>query len=165
MRELHALNQSATAYAKDVRKFDRDNVRKMGLVDTGKGVRTMKYKISFDGRTLTIDFLAEDYLAKFNKKTSPNKIKFEYSRLVEWAKRKKPGSSKKEIDRFLYLTIRKWREEGMPTQASRRFSQTGKRTGWVDSGTDYANLIFDASFGLDEFLNDLLDDGLEPLVV
>lgn len=49
------------------------------------------------------------------------------------------------------MTIRKWMREGMPTQASKRFSSTGSRTNMIE------NAFVGAEPKIDEFMSSGLD--------
>lgn len=51
--------------------------------------------------------------------------------LVEYFQKR--GYETKEAKRFAAATIKKWQQEGMSTQASKRFSKTGARQGFVES--------------------------------
>lgn len=52
-------------------------------------------------------------------------------RLKQWADQVKPGMDQLERSNFVLAVNRKHRIEGIPTKDSRRFSRTGRRTGWI----------------------------------
>jgi hypothetical protein len=75
----------------------------------------------------------------------------------EWAKTVKPSLTDKEIRTFQYFVWRKIKREGMPTKASAQYSKDGTRTGWVKKGQDYIDENFNELFGINEWLEALLE--------
>lgn len=53
-----------------------------------------------------------------------------------------------------FMTVKKWMKEGMPTQASKRFSSTGSRT----------NMINNALVGADAKIDDFIGNGIDFIV-
>ena len=157
MTAISTLSKAVKKIGNQGIRFDRKNVRDMGLVDTGKSLASMKTVLSFDGTSIILRFFVEDYLAKFNRVRKGSEIKFNFSDLRSWAARKQPGLSAKQVDSFLFATIKKWRKEGLPTRASVRFSKTGKRTGWVDDGDRFLETNIE-SLEVDLFFEELFDE-------
>jgi len=55
-----------------------------------------------------------------------------YDDLLEWSSYVKPNLPRVEREQFTRAVIRKFWKEGSPTSGSKKFSKTGKRTGWID---------------------------------
>lgn len=55
------------------------------------------------------------------------------------------------------MTIKKWMKEGMPTQASKRFSGTGSRTNMIE------NAFIGAEVRIDEYMSNSLDFAVEEV--
>lgn len=67
------------------------------------------------------------------------------------------GLSEEEAVGAAFATIKVWMRDGMPTQASKRFSQTGSRTNFV------ANAIAGKSSEIDSFVGSKIDEAVEEL--
>jgi hypothetical protein len=78
--------------------------------------------------------------------------------LIEYfEKRGYPFYSTSGVDArtLAFATIAKWKKEGMPTQASKRFSKTGSRVQMIE------NAITGSEGRIDEFMGDSFDFGVE----
>lgn len=72
--------------------------------------------------------------------------------LIEYFKQR--GLGEKEATGAAFATVKKWMNEGMPTQASKRFSQTGSRT----------NMIESAFLGAEVRIDEVLTNGFDFVV-
>lgn len=72
--------------------------------------------------------------------------------LIEYFKKR--GYEEKAAVSFAFATVKKWMKEGMPTQASKRFSTTGSRT----------NMIENAFVANEHKLDDYMSTGLDFVV-
>jgi hypothetical protein len=68
---------------------------------------------------------------------------------------KKRGLPEKEATAAAFATVKTWMKDGMPTQASKRFSETGSRTNMIE------NAFAGHSNEIDEFIGDGLDKLIE----
>lgn len=64
------------------------------------------------------------------------------------------SSSGMDATKLAFATVTKWMKEGMPTQASKRFSTTGSRTGMIET----------AFFGMEPELDNYIGNGLDFVV-
>jgi len=64
---------------------------------------------------------------------------------------KKRGLEEKEATAASFATVRVWMKEGMPTQASKRFSSTGSRTSMIE------NAFTGSEAKIDEFIGNGID--------
>lgn len=67
---------------------------------------------------------------------------------------KKRGLAEKEATAAAFATVRVWMKEGMPTQASKRYSSTGSRT----------NMIENAFAGNESKIDDFITSGIDFVV-
>ncbi len=83
--------------------------------------------------------------------------------LTKWAADVKPGLVLSERIRFAVNTANKFNEEGRPTQASRRFSKNGRRTGWITHSFEDPDAIqeFEELTDLIEIFTELFEEDLE----
>jgi len=142
---------------------DKQNVIDSGLVDTGKGLNSIKNTTRWIGGRIISTTRANDYLIEFNRRRSLSEVQLDLNKLTAWVKKKKAGASRSEINRFVGNIINKWREEGMPTIASRKYAPSGKRVGWIDRGTQFEEDNFSAASGLDEYIEESVDEMLKQL--
>lgn len=122
---------------------------------TGAAIKNMEAVIRFQTNELIIEGFVPDYMAINNQGVPANKIPYypgsgrktsKYiDGLIEYVK-KRMGKSDKEAKGIAFAIASKHKREGMPTKASARFSQTGKRTGFIEIAlekkeAEMANLI------------------------
>lgn len=65
------------------------------------------------------------------------------------------GKSEREAQRIAFAIASKHKREGMPTKASRRFSKTGKRTGFIEQALD----------DIEPQLAQLIEQGIEESII
>lgn len=80
---------------------------------------------------MSADIYFNDYGIYLDTGVRPQNVRYSIAHLISWAKIKHPSKSLQEIKSFLYATRTVHKREGIATKASRRFSSTGKRTGWI----------------------------------
>jgi len=106
---------------------------------TGELIRSLEYRVRESGKTMIVEFLANEYGEKLNTGIPASQIprypSIGYLRLVReltaYVERRmglRGGLAKNVAGRI----VRAWGREGMPTRASYRFSKNNRRTGWVD---------------------------------
>jgi hypothetical protein len=108
---------------------------------TGKAIAELETKIVERGNDVVIQGYVLDYMATINTGVTASRIP--YSRgsgarssqyiqgLTNYVKRRM-GKSDKEAKSIAFAIASKHKKEGMPTKSSRRFSKTGKRTGFIE---------------------------------
>jgi hypothetical protein len=112
---------------------------------TGSAIKNMETVIRFQTNELIIEGFVPEYMAINNKGVlatkipyypgSGNKTSKYISGLIEYVK-KRMGKSDKEAKGIAFAIASKHKKEGMPTIGSKRFSQTGKRTGFIEQALD-----------------------------
>lgn len=115
--------------------------RKQGHELTGQAVRNIStVQVPFAGG-IRIEGYVPDYMAYLNAGISKDRIPYTpnsgapRSKYIEGLKeyaKKRMGASDKEALGIAFAIASKHKREGMPTRASARFSQTGKRTGFIE---------------------------------
>lgn len=73
--------------------------------------------------------------------------------LIEYFKKR--GLSDDEAKGAAFATVKTWMKEGMPTQASKRFSKTGSRTNMIE------NAITGNEAKIDEYMTNAFDFAIE----
>lgn len=119
--------------------------RKQGHELSGDAVRNMStVNVPFQNG-VRIEGYVPDYMAYLNAGIPANRIPYTpnsgkpYSKYIEGLKeyaKKRMGKSDKEALSVAFAIASKHKREGMPTRSSARFSQTGKRTGFIETALD-----------------------------
>jgi len=112
---------------------------------TGSAIKNMETVIHTETDKIIIEGFVPDYMAINNKGVLATKIPYypgsgrkesEYIKgLMRYAKQRF-GASDKEAKSIAFAIASKHKKEGMPTIGSKRFSQTGKRTGFIEQALD-----------------------------
>ena len=135
---------------------------------TGKAIREMETRIVEKGNVTVIEGYVINYMATINAGVTASRIPYtrgsgarssQYIKgLTDYVKRRM-GKSEKEAQRIAFAIASRHKKEGMPTKASRRFSKTGKRTGFIEQALEdvepqLAELI---ERGIEESINFVID--------
>lgn len=119
--------------------------RKQGHELSGSAVRNMNTVKVFDAAYIRIEGWVPDYMAYLNAGITKERIPYTpnsgkpFSKYIhglkEYAK-KRMGASDKDALGIAFAIASKHKREGMPTRASARFSQTGRRTGFIETAIE-----------------------------
>lgn len=135
---------------------------------SGKAIRELETRIVEKGNVTIIEGYVIDYMANINSGVPASRIPYSpgsgartskyIDGLIDYVKRRM-GKSDREAQRIAFAIASKHKREGMPTKASRRFSKTGKRTGFIEQALDniepqLAQLI---EQGIEESINFVID--------
>ena len=119
--------------------------RKQGHELTGEAVRNMEAIESNIALGIRIEGYVPNYMAYLNQGVPGPRIPYSpgsgarYSKYIEGLKqyaKARMGASDKEALSIAFAIASKHKREGMPTRSSARFSQTGKRTGFMEIALD-----------------------------
>ena len=119
--------------------------RKQGHELSGDAVRNMSTVSVPFSNGVRIEGYVPDYMAYLNVGIPANRIPYTpnsgkpYSKYIEGLKeyaKKRMGKSDKEALGVAFAIASKHKREGMPTRSSARFSQTGKRTGFIETALE-----------------------------
>lgn len=82
--------------------------------------------------------------------------------ILDWIAVINPNMPPPERRRFAEATTRKHQQVGVPTPASKRFSQNGRRTGWIQAayGETDAQRQLEEDLQLIEGITELFEDGI-----
>ena len=117
---------------------------------TGKMEESLDSKIFKKGKAEVMQGFAIEYTKWVNEGFPAASASFkQVPFLIEYFKKR--GYEEKEAVSFAFATVKKWMKEGMPTQASKRFSSTGSRT----------NMIENSFVGNKDKLNEYMGNGFE----
>jgi len=108
---------------------------------TGRAVREMRMQVIETASGIDINGLVLDYMARVNEGTPADKIIVNsryVSELTDYVIRRGIESGRKEAESIAYRIASRHGKEGNPTIASKRFSKTGKRTGFIEDGLEGA---------------------------
>lgn len=128
----------------------QEELKRQGHVLTGNLLKSIRESVYKEGRRTIGEVLLRDYAKYVNNGVEARNIPFgggrgSRSKYIEglinfWQKR--GISDIKEATRAAFATAHKHKKEGMPTKASRRFSQTGKRTGFIETAIETKRFDF-----------------------
>ena len=111
------------------------------IMDNSKFVSELEYEIEEQGDVIHVRWYGVEYgkyinrgvdsgSIPFGQRTGAKKSKY-IQGLIKYVERRM-GISGKEGISIAFAIANKHKQEGMPTEASKKYSQTGKRTGWLD---------------------------------
>lgn len=110
---------------------------------TGNLLESIKYEVKAEALKVIIQYSMFDYGMIQNYGVKPDEIKKPFARpRIEGLKRfveLRMGKRGKEAESIAFAIARKHKDEGMPTDASKKYSKTGKRTNWIGDGLKEAN--------------------------
>ncbi len=141
------------AIGQEVINLIADEWEKQGHNMTGAFVAAMTSEAIEEGDTLTIniyDNTQRSYGVILDDGVTADRIPFypgsgretsKYIAGLESYVQRRMGLSDKDALSIAFAIAYKHKEEGMPTQASSKFSQTGKRTGFVNDATQQIDEI------------------------
>jgi len=127
--------------------------RNQGHNLTGKAVSEMETLVIQTAKGYTIEGYLNDYMAYLNTGIPANRIPYSpgsgarRSKYIEGLQRyakMRMGASDKEALSIAFAIASKHKREGMPTRGSARFSNTGKRTGFVEEALKGKEAEFEA---------------------
>jgi hypothetical protein len=117
--------------------------RSQGHELTGKAAQSIEDQVTQTANGTNIDFYIQDYMANINQGVPSNKIPYSpgsgarYSKyiagLTRYA-RLRFSASVKEAESIAFAIANKHLKEGLPSIGSKRFSKTGRRTGFIEQG-------------------------------
>lgn len=106
---------------------------------TGNSENSLDGRIFRNGRQYILHGLAVSYFKILNEGLTPDQIKSGVIPKLEsyFILR---GYSVNDSKKFAVATFRAWKKEGMSTEASKRFSSTGSRQGFIEKGFEKSNI-------------------------
>jgi len=130
---------------------------------SGEAIRQIDSVIVKIAEGERIDYYILDYMAYNNSgikaanipytRGSGKKTSKYIAGLIDYVKRRM-GKSDREAKSIAFAIASKHKKEGMPTKASKRFSSTGKRTGFIEAALD----------GVEPELAQLIERGVEESI-
>lgn len=140
--EISQLLPRLTDILRDISEMLRQmlikELEEQGKRNTGELADSIRYEIQATSKAVVSYFYAKDYwkqqeegvpASEFEDMLSSNAFLEYVQKLAKYFESMGYGTS--EAYRFGINTANKHTEEGMPTEASRRFSTNGRRTGFV----------------------------------
>ena len=115
--------------------------RAQGHELTGRAVREMRMEVIETANGIDINGMILDYMARVNEGTPAEKILVNSRYILEltdYVIRRGIESGRNEAEAIAARIASRHAKEGNPTIASKRFSKTGKRTGFIEDGLEVA---------------------------
>lgn len=124
---------------------------------TGALEDSLDSSVSKEGKADVMEGFALYYAKFVNDGVPPESASMkQFPFLVEYFKKRGVrGEDDRDAKAAAAATIKKWMKEGMPTQASKRFSSTGSRTEMIQ------NAFVGAQAQVDEYMSNSLDFAVE----
>ena len=163
MKEL--FEQLAAQVGEVVKLALKTSYRLQGHYLTGALSKSIDYNVNATVNGATIEFLMLDYGVIQDRGVSAANIPYSgrtgrggRSAYIEGLKtfaRLRFGVDEKEAERIAFAIATKHKREGMPTAASYRYSQTGKRTGAIDAALDESDAEIQRliNVAMEEYIN------------
>jgi hypothetical protein len=134
----------------------RNEIQLQGHVLTGHMEDSLSMKTSQANKADIMEGFAAYYTKFVNEGFPAASASFkQVPFLIEYFKKR--GLQEKEATAAAFATVKTWMKEGMPTQASKRFSETGSRTNMIE------NAFTGHSDEIDEYMNNGIDFAIEEL--
>lgn len=131
---------------------------------SGKAIRELETRIVEKANSTVIEGYVIDYMSNINSGVPASRIPYNpgsgarsskyIDGLINYVKRRM-GKSDREAQRIAFAIASKHKREGMPTKGSRRFSKTGKRTGFIEQALD----------NIEPQLAQLIEQGIEESII
>jgi hypothetical protein len=132
----------------------RQEIDQQGHRLTGALEDSLDYDLKKEGRADVLEGTALYYSIFVNEGVPAASVSMkQFPFVVEYFKKR--GLNEPEAKNAAAATIKTWMKTGMPSPASRRFSRTGGRTGYVLSA------FTGGQPKIDQYMNDTLDFGVE----
>lgn len=119
--------------------------RRQGHELTGKAANTIEYEVEQKAGATNIRFYIQDYMANINQGIPANRIPYspgsgaKFSKfiagLTRYAKMRF-GANQKDAEEAAHRIARSALKTGLPGPGSKRFSSTGRRTGFIEQGLE-----------------------------
>lgn len=117
--------------------------RRQGHELTGKAAQSIEEQIERKANGINIQFYIQDYMANINQGVPSNRIPFspgsgarssKYIQGLTRYARLRFGANIREAQSIAFAIAHKHLREGMPSIGSKRFSKSGRRTGFIEEG-------------------------------
>ena len=129
MTTIEDIYQGAERFISQLLRKESDA---QGHFLTGALNNSLAHRTVRQGKAQVMEGVAISYAEFVNDGAPAEKASFkQYPYLLQYFKLR--GLPAEDIPRAAAATIRKWMKEGMPTEASKRFSSTGSRKNFVES--------------------------------
>lgn len=134
--------------------------RRQGHELTGKAASSIEEQVTQTAEGTRIDFYIEDYMSNINQGVPSNRIPYspgsgaKYSKYIAGLSRYarlRFGANRQEAERIAFAIARTHLKEGLPSLGSKRFSSTGRRTGFIEQGLE----------GQEEKIGELIEKAVE----
>jgi hypothetical protein len=129
---------------------------------TGNAIQQLETRI-IAGADIVIQGYVVDYMANLNQGVTASKIPYSpgsgarsskyIAGLIDYVKRRM-GKSDKEAKGIAFAIASRHKKEGMPTRSSAKFSNSGKRTGFIEIALD----------GIETKLAELIERSIEESI-
>lgn len=153
----------------------RKELRLQGHTLTGKLGRSIEAVVKKRVDEWTIDFLHEQYGAPVNRGVSAGRIPYspgsgagtsEYIKgLIRWVQLRGIAPGFAGAKKIAFAIAAKHKKEGMPTRGSYKFSNNGRRTGWIDhpASGQAQNISRKTEQAYEKYLDAVLDSHIQEL--
>lgn len=119
--------------------------KRQGHELTGKAAQSIEEQVTQTANGTRIDFYIQDYMARINEGVPSNRIPYspgsgarssKYIQGLTRYARLRFGANRKEAERIAFAIARAHLREGLPSLRSKRYSSTGRRTGFIEQGLE-----------------------------
>jgi hypothetical protein len=113
----------------------KSELKNQGHVNTGKLLNSGEVRTTIKGTTVVGELLLNDYFEYLERRLSPDRVPYsrgsgkKTSKVVTALKKyfRQKGLNDTNAQRAAFATLNKWKQEGRPTKASRRFAVNNRR--------------------------------------
>lgn len=143
------IEQIYQGAAELINKLIRDEIIAQGHTATGRMADSLENKIIKTKQTATLEGYGIDYMKIIDEGIEPEQVSFSMlPKLILYFRSK--GFDEANAKKAAVNTIKKWTREGLPTQASKRFSTTGNRKNFIEAAFTRADLDIYMSNSFDQ---------------
>lgn len=148
----------------------RQELAAQGHKATGKGIASLEGVVTSDNlQKLVGVIMANDYLIPVDTGVPASRVPYgrggggtsKYIQgLLDWVGIIKPGLKEKQKISFVFSIAAAHKKEGIPTRASARFAQNGRRKNWIKHGLEDKAEQFEDEFRLFDLIVDSFDEAI-----
>lgn len=151
MIDIKTIYAGAAAF---INQILRKESTAQGHYLTGSMEDSFEGKVVKEGKADVLNGFAVAYTQYVNEGVPPQSASFKQAPfLIRYFQQR--GLPEKEATAAAFATIKVWMKEGMSTQASKRFSQTGSRQNFVE------NAITGNEARIDEYMSNAFDHSID----
>jgi|GEM_PF-1613614 len=136
------LRQELGQMGEFIRSITAEEFSQQGHSLTGKSLKSIKYKVSKQSKTWTIEISHAGHMSYLNTGVPADRVAYTrnsgagksafIAALIKWVKLRGIAKGFTKSKSIAFAIANTMKKEGIPTKGSFEFTKNGRRTGWLD---------------------------------